>query len=53
MSNFEKMYFLLFNCITDALTELELQNYGTAKELLMQAQQRTEEAYMDSEEVNI
>ena len=28
MPDYEKMYHLLFNAITDALTQLEAQNYG-------------------------
>ena len=46
--NYEKMYHLLFNAITDALEQLEKQNLGSAKDLLTTAQQKTEEIYMES-----
>ena len=46
--NYEKMYHLLFNSITDALEQMEKQNLGSAKDLLTTAQQKTEEIYMES-----
>ena len=46
--NYEKMYHLLFNAITDALEQMEKQNLGGAKDLLTTAQQKTEEIYMES-----
>ena len=46
--NYEKMYHLLFNAITDALEQMEKQNLGSAKDLLPPAQQKTEEIYMES-----
>ena len=46
--NYEKMYPLLFNAITDALEQMEKQNLGSAKDLLTTAQQKTEEIYMES-----
>ena len=46
--NYEKMYHLLFNGITDALEQMEKQNLGSAKDLLTTAQQKTEEIYMES-----
>ena len=42
----EKRYYLLFNRITDALAELEELNIGEAKNILIQAQQDAEEAYL-------
>ncbi len=47
--NYQKMYTLLFNAITDALKQMEEQNYGTAKETLITAQQEAEEIYMSAE----
>ena len=35
--------------ITDALEQMEKQNYGSAKETLITAQQKTEEIYMSAE----
>ena len=46
--NYQKMYHLLFNAITDALEQMEKQNLGSAKDLLTTAQQKTEEIYMES-----
>ena len=46
--NYEQMYHLLFNAITDALEQMEKQNLGSAKDLLTTAQQKTEEIYMES-----
>ncbi len=46
--NYEKMYHLLFNAITDALEQMEKQNLGSAKDLITTAQQKTEEIYMES-----
>ena len=47
--NYEKLYHLLFNAITDALEQMEQQNYGTAKETLITAQQEAEELYRSAE----
>ena len=47
--NYEKLYHLLFNAITDALEQMEQQNYGTAKNLLITAQQEAEAIYMSAE----
>ena len=47
--DYEKLYHLLFNAITDALEQMEQQNYGSAKDLLITAQQEVEEIYMSAE----
>jgi len=47
---YRKMYVQLFNAITDALFCMEQQNYGAARQLLEEAQQKCEEIYMDGEE---
>ena len=49
MPDYEKMYHLLFNAITDALSQIETQNYGDAKEILISAQQKAEEIYITAE----
>ena len=49
MPDYEKMYHLLFNAITDALEQIEQQNFGSAKDLLIAAQQEAEEIYMLAE----
>ena len=46
MTDYQKMYTMLFNAITDALMQMEKQNYGSAKETLISAQQRAEELYL-------
>ena len=46
MPDYEKMYHLLFNAITDALTQMESQNYGNVKDALISAQQKAEEIYI-------
>ena len=47
---YRKMYYTLFNAITDALNAMEQQNYGQARALLVAAQQQSEEIFMDSDE---
>ena len=46
MPDYETMYFHLFNRVTDAVRELEKQNYGNAKDILIKAQQEAEEDYL-------
>lgn len=50
MHNYQKEYFILFNAITDALRQLEEQNLGAAKKLLMTAQQQAEEHFLSEKE---
>ena len=47
--DYQKMYTTLFNAITDALSQIETQNYGDAKETLISAQQKAEEIYITAE----
>ena len=47
----EERYHLLFNRITDALEELEALNIGRAKNILVRAQQKAEEAYLAEQEL--
>ena len=46
MENYAKLYHLLFNAITDALEQMNVQNFGSAKETLVSAQQKSEELYI-------
>ncbi len=46
---YKKMYFCLFNAITDALGVLEKGNIWDAKRLLMEAQCAAEEMYISAE----
>ena len=50
MVDYGKMYFLLFNRITDALTEIEKRNYGHATDILKAAQVDAEAIYMSCED---
>ena len=50
MPDYEKMYHLLFNAITDALSQIETQNYGDAKGTLISAQQKAEEMYITAQD---
>ena len=49
MENYAKLYHLLFNAITDALAQIEKQNYGDAKSTLIAAQQKAEEMYITAQ----
>ena len=50
MPDYQKLYTLLFNAVTDALEDMEHMNFGRAGERLMAAQQAAEEAYIGDEE---
>ena len=50
MPDYQKMYTTLFNAMTDAIENIEKLNFGEARELLIQAQQKTEELYIDAED---
>jgi len=47
MPDYQKMYFTLFNAITDALAALEKHEPFICRDLLIAAQQTTEEMYID------
>ena len=46
MEDYAKLYHLLFNAITDALEQMNAQNFGSAKEPLVSAQQKAEEIFI-------
>lgn len=48
MPDYQKLYSILFNAITDTLEDLGKQNYGMAAERLMHAQLTTEALYIES-----
>ena len=48
MPDYEKMYYCLFNAITDALRALEKTDAAAAQERLIEAQRKTEEIYMET-----
>lgn len=43
---YQKMYYLLFNAITNAIEEIRNRNYGNAETALVKAQQAAEELYL-------
>ena len=49
MTGLRQCIWLLFNAVTDALEKMDRQNYGEASALLIAAQQKAEELYMDSD----
>ena len=46
MLDYQKMYYLLFNALTDALEHLYRREWGAAAVCLERAQQRAEEVYL-------
>ena len=50
MPNYQKMYAIAFNAISDALEELDKLNIGAAKERLREAQFHTEKIYISQDE---
>ena len=47
---YQKMYYQLFNALTDALQAMEEQNYGIAREIMKKAQQAAEEMFLEGDE---
>ena len=47
--DFKAMYFHLFGVMADAVEELEKENIGRAKEMLIAAMQEAEEKYIEDE----
>ena len=50
MENYKDMYVTLFRAVTETLGDMEANNYGTAKERLIRAQQQCEEMYIVQKE---
>ena len=48
--DYQKLYHILFNAVTDSLENMAEQNFGRAAACLRQVQQTCEELYMDGEE---
>ena len=42
----KEMYLLLFRASTKAVQQIQAQNFGLAQELLLQAQQKAEDAFI-------
>ena len=49
MPDYQTLYTTLFNAITDALRDIDALEIKNAKQRLIEAQQKTEELYMDDE----
>lgn len=49
--DYQQMYHLLFNRVTDAIEALRQQNYGLANDILMSAQCAAEELFLQADEV--
>ncbi len=49
-ADYKRMYLSLFNAVTGAIHQINWQNYGRAKELLITAQQDAEEIFISSGE---
>lgn len=47
---YKDLYYHLFNRITDALEAIKAQNYGLARDILMEAQQESEEKFIAAED---
>ena len=50
MPDYQKMYTTLFNAITDAVEEIQGHHDAMAEQILIRAQQETEELYISAEE---
>ena len=50
MDEYKKPYLILFNSLTDIAEEIEKQNYGRAKQLIEEVQQKAEEMYISMED---
>ena len=50
MPDYEKLYYSMFNAVSEALEQLIKQNYGNGITLLKEAQWKCEEVYIESEE---
>ncbi len=50
MPNYKKMYFMLFNQVTDAIAAIESFCPAKARTILMKAQRLTEELYISAQD---
>lgn len=48
--NYEKLYHIAFNAETAAIRFIDAGNYAAAREILVKAQQETEEIYINAAE---
>jgi len=50
MTPYKRMYLCMFNAATDALIALEMQKITSAKEILIDAQKKAEEMFLDDKQ---
>jgi len=50
MGEYKNGYFILFSACADAVEEIENQNFGNAKNILIDAMQKAEQEYIEYEE---
>ena len=48
--DYQKLYIILFSAYENAINHIEAQNFGLAREVLIQAQQQAEEEYLAQED---
>jgi len=53
MMDFQHLYHILLNASEDAIAQIEQQNYGLAKEILIRAEQQAEEEYLQQGEIEL
>jgi len=53
MPTYKKLYFNLFNAITDAIKKLEQNKYAEALDVLKQAQAAAEDRYISTSQIHI
>ena len=51
--DFQRLYHILLNASEDAIAQIEQQNYGLAKEILIRAEQQAEEEYLQQGEIEL
>lgn len=50
MIDYKKLYAHLFNAFTDVVDAIQRQDFGTARSILIRAQQESEELYLSMED---
>lgn len=50
MPDYQKLYTLMLNAVTDALEDMNAMNFGAAKDRLKSAQVQAEEIYIDEDD---
>ena len=49
IENLPSYYMILFNAVTDAITALDRQDFGQARDILVRSQETAENAYIEAE----